>query len=183
MTHNSNDPLRALEREVQPPSDLKAQVSCSLRSRGLLRRARPSSVWRGAGLLAAGVVLFAAGRATARPGIEVPDDGKRSYALMLYEDEGFDRTVPGVSYIAEYSAWAAGLRERGALAGGEPLDSAAVLLTGAGVEGRDVTSEAGTLSGFFIIRATDQAEALAIAKTCPHLRHGGRIALRPVVPT
>jgi hypothetical protein len=37
--------------------------------------------------------------------------------------------------------------------------------------------------GFFIIRAATEAEALGVARTCPHLRHGGAVAVRPIVPT
>jgi hypothetical protein len=39
------------------------------------------------------------------------------------------------------------------------------------------------LSGYFVIEAANWEEAVALARTCPHLRYGGRIALRPVAPT
>lgn len=34
-----------------------------------------------------------------------------------------------------------------------------------------------------VIVADDEAEALAIARTCPHLSHGGTIVVRRIVPT
>ena len=43
-----------------------------------------------------------------------------------------------------------------------------------------IESDAGVMSGFFVIKAASREEAIAIAKTCPHLRHGGRVAVRPV---
>jgi hypothetical protein len=41
----------------------------------------------------------------------------------------------------------------------------------------------GEPTGFFLVRAGDLAEAERIARDCPHLRHGGEVALRPVDPT
>ncbi len=47
----------------------------------------------------------------------------------------------------------------------------------------DVNAEAGTLTGWFVIAARDFAEATAIARTHPHLGHGGWIAVRAIDPT
>jgi hypothetical protein len=38
----------------------------------------------------------------------------------------------------------------------------------------------GAPRGYFVIRARDLAKAIAIARDCPHLKHGGWIALRPI---
>jgi len=187
MNASPNGPLRNLERDVVPPAELKARVSQSLRSRGLLRP-RWTGGARAGSMLAAALTLFVAGRITAgggRPGDA--EDGRHRYALLLYEDSGFDRQTPGDTYIAEYARWAQTLRERGAFVDGNPLAPTAQLIAGAGnetrIEPRDVSSEAGVMAGDFIVRAATDAEALAIARTCPHLRHGGRIAVRPVIPS
>jgi len=37
--------------------------------------------------------------------------------------------------------------------------------------------------GFFLVLARDDAEAEASARDCPHLRHGGRVAVQAVDPT
>jgi hypothetical protein len=37
--------------------------------------------------------------------------------------------------------------------------------------------------GFFLVRAATAEEAEAIARGCPHLRHGGTISLREIDPT
>jgi hypothetical protein len=39
------------------------------------------------------------------------------------------------------------------------------------------------MQGFFLVQARTLDEAEQIARTCPHLRHGGTIALREVDPT
>jgi hypothetical protein len=41
----------------------------------------------------------------------------------------------------------------------------------------------GLVMGFFLIRARDHAQAEAIARDCPHLRHGGGVAVHEVDPT
>jgi hypothetical protein len=36
------------------------------------------------------------------------------------------------------------------------------------------------IRGFFVISASDFQDALSVARSCPHLRHGGRILVRPI---
>ena len=38
-------------------------------------------------------------------------------------------------------------------------------------------------TGFFIVAARDSADAAALAESCPHLKHGGRVAVRAIRPT
>jgi hypothetical protein len=186
VNDDHDDPLRALDREATPPPHLKARVTATLGARGLLRRGASTRRWVAAA--AAAVVLFAAGLALGRrmPAAAQDRAGPR-FALLLYEDSTFDRGVSEHTYVAEYSAWAKGLRASGNLEGGTALASLSQVLHAASgsvqVYRGDVASSAGVMAGFFVIRAASEAEALTIARTCPHLRHGGRIALRPVVPT
>jgi hypothetical protein len=114
-------------------------------------------------------------------------DGVGRYVLFLYEDSTFDTSRPGTQLVTEYSAWAAALRERGRLETGEQLAAAETLLEGqAGsivVGEREAAAKAGALTGLFVIRAASESEALSIARTCPHLKYGGRIAVRAIVGT
>jgi hypothetical protein len=84
--------------------------------------------------------------------------------------------------VAEYKAWARSVAGAGRLIGGEKLQDRGVLLSGAEAEERLVESPDGVLSGYFLIQAGSLAEALQVARGCPHLRHGGRVALRPIDP-
>jgi len=38
-----------------------------------------------------------------------------------------------------------------------------------------------TLAGYYVLAAPDLARAARIAGTTPHLRHGGRVVVRPIV--
>jgi len=182
------DPLRAIGRGIDPPDALEGRVRRTLTRRGLLRRS-PSPAWGRVAAAAAAIVLFAVGYATGQIRRDGPAilDGVARYALFLYEDASFDTSRPPTELVTEYSAWAAGLRERGRLETGEQLAAAEILLEGqAGsiaVGERGPVAEAGALTGLFVIRAASESEALSIARTCPHLKYGGRIAVRAIVGT
>jgi hypothetical protein len=194
VTHDTDDPLHVLEREAVPPAQLKGRVTQSLLDRGLLRSTRP--VWRRlgqtVGAMAAAILLFATGVGIGRRSVTPARDTRPSYMLLLYEGRDFDldRSRPDdiAAHEAEYDAWAAGLHARGVGVQGRALALTAHVLhdTPQGVrvesgEG-DAVSAQGVIDGFFIIRVSDEAEAVAIARTHPHLRHGGWIALRPIKP-
>jgi hypothetical protein len=155
----------------------------------LLRSTRP--VWRPLGLAvgaaAAALVLFATGERIGSHSVMPVADTRPSYLLLLYAGRDFHLGRSEYEARAEYDAWAVGVRARGVGIHGTALDNTAHLLRntpqGVRVESGDAASAQGTIDGFFIIRATDEAEAMAIARTCPHLRHGGWIALRPIMPT
>ena len=191
MSHDTNDPLHVLEREAVPPRGLKGRITQSLRDRGLLRSTRP--VWRRmgrtVGAIAAAILLFATGVGIGRRSVTPARDTRPSYMLLLYEGRDFDldRSRPGdlAAHEAEYDAWARGLKARGVGVQGRALALTAHVLhntpQGVQVESGDVGRDA--IDGFFIIRVSDEAEAVAIARTHPHLRHGGWIALRPIKQT
>lgn len=193
MSHDIDDPLHVLEREAAPPAHLKGRILQSLRDRALLRTRRP--VWRPLGLtvgaMAAALLLFATGVRFGSHSVPPAVDTRPSYILLLYEGPAFqlDRSRPAEigAYEAEYNAWAAGLKARGVGVQGRALTLSAHLLhdtpQGMRVDSGDVVTAQGVIDGFFIIHVTDEAEALAIARTHPHLRHGGWIALRPIKQT
>ncbi len=192
MSHDTNDPLHVLEREAVPPRGLKGRITQSLRDRGLLRSTRP--VWRRlapmVGAMAAAILLFATGVGIGRRSVMPARDTRPSYMLLLYEGRDFDldRSRPGdlAAHETEYDAWATGLKARGVGVQGRALALTAHVLhetpRGVQVDPGDAVSAQGVIDGFFIIRVTDEAEAVAIARTHPHLRHGGWIALRPIKP-
>jgi hypothetical protein len=83
--------------------------------------------------------------------------------------------------VAEYKSWAAGLRGKGRLISGEKLEPEAREL-GSGVDAERGQAAPQEVSGFFVLEAKDLDAALALARTCPHLRHGGRITVRQIAP-
>ncbi len=164
--------------EVVPPPGLEDRVVSTLRERGLLRDAVPrmlSPRWVWPAAIAAGLLLFVGGFTLGRAPRPSPDLPR--YTLLLYEGPEFNRAgTPESELVAEYSGWARELAGRGRLVAGEKLSAQAWALGSGAADRRDP-------SGFFIIAARSDQEALSIARTCPHLRHGGTVSLRAIDPT
>lgn len=113
------------------------------------------------------------------------------YALLLHEDPSGLAELSAdeiEKVIREYVAWREQLVAQGRLAGGKKLrdeggrwltreDGEVRVVDGPYAEAKEV------MGGYFLITAADYAEAVEIARTCPHLEYGGRIELREVEPT
>ncbi len=185
------DALRALTREPVPPSELEDRVVRSLGARG--RMSPRERRWWIPTSLAAAIALFVAGVVVGRvstlsPATE-PSALQPHFILLLYEDATFE-PLAGESMsdrVAEYGRWAEQLRARGQLVAAEKLEETGRLVRGVGVaetvrRGFPMAQE-GHVTGFFLVRAGDYAEALGLAGESPHVRYGGSIAVRKIDPT
>jgi hypothetical protein len=176
--------LDALAGEQEPPAHLEESVVAALKatgaiasSGGVLRKSF-SGPWRAASLAAAIVVAFVFGRAS-RPASGGRASGPR-FALFLYEGPQFERGSEG-DRVVEYRAWAQGLRASGVEILGERLGERAFAVTAAGGREAARAPDPGErLAGYFVVAAPHWDDALAIARTCPHARHGGTIVVRPI---
>ena len=180
LTGPQREALRLLPGEADVPPGLEDRVVGELRVRGLLGTTA-SRAWLPR--LAAAAAFFVAGLGVGLQASHAPTpraEASPLYLLLLYGGPGFVEGAPAdeAARVAEYGAWAGGLRREGRLVsaeklrdGGRLLEGAATLAAGAGPQ------------GFFLVRARDLAEAEAIARACPHLRHGGRVAVQAVEPT
>lgn len=167
-------PWEALPREGPYPPTLEERTVSRLRAEGRfgprpLRFVR----WAAAAVLAA---LLVAGGWLAGRGRPVRAGAPR-FALLLYEGRGFEGSVTA-DRVAEYRSWAAALRRSGVQVAGEKLSPAFRRVPATAAAGdREV------LAGFFVVGAPDLDAAEAIARSCPHLRHGGTIVVRPIAAT
>ena len=99
--------------------------------------------------------------------------------LLLHAIGGALPEAEEARLVAEYAGWAADLRRRGVAIDGEKLEDERWLLGPEG--GRERRGPArGALAGYFLIEAADPDAALAVAESCPHLRHGGSVELRRI---
>jgi hypothetical protein len=183
--------LARLPRELIPPQGLESRVVAALRDGGWLAAARPrSNAWRLGGSLAAGLALLLAGfwlgrqgdprgHQPARPAIPVP-----SYVLMMREGTDFNRERwSDARLVDETAAWARhqlGVRH---FVVGEKLDVGGWVVEPSQVAALSPTNVEDAPDGFFVVAAASDEEALGIARTCPFLRHGGRIEVRRIHPT
>lgn len=176
--------LSGLREEPSPPSALEDRVVDELRARGLLARRQPLS--RRLMAAAAAVALFAGGWLAGRaPAESSPHSPAANYVLFLLG--GVEPGPDEAERVEEYRAWAVRLARAGQLSAGEKLGTAAWLLDGGSgdidLRPAPAAHQAAPLSGFFLLTAAGPEDALAIARSCPHLRHGGEVLLRPIEPT
>jgi hypothetical protein len=173
--------LGAPLREVEPYDPDSARRTFAALHAG----AMPVSWWRDTRLqlaVAAIIIVALTLWSFQRRGSAVsPEATGQRFALLLVEDSTFGAgMISQDSLVREYSEWARGLAERGALVLGEELADDQMLLGGATAASARETTQ---ISGLFVIVAADREAAATIARSCPHLKYGGGIVLRPITPT
>jgi hypothetical protein len=130
-----------------------------------------------AGLLAGLGAFLVLGR-DAAPAAERVARGE-PYLLLLHEPAGFGADMSAAEHaavVARYAGWA---RELGArcVAGDELASEGTRLAPDAEPER---LPDGARIGGYFLVDVADEAEALALARSCPHLDLGGWIELRRI---
>jgi hypothetical protein len=186
LTPEERRALAGLASGPEPPRSLEDAVVSRLTERGLIaaeRRPGRRQFVAWALAAAAGVALFVAGLLVGqRRGAPAaaPSAAMTRYALFLYDAPGEAALSESemAERVAEYRDWAVALRRQGSDISGEKLSSTRLDLGPA-----DAAPGGEPLGGYFVFSAKDPQAALAIARSCPHLRHGGRAELRPIEET
>ena len=169
LSPDEREALANLKRDVLPPAGVEAQTIAALRSRGLLR-AGQVPLFRGIAAAAVLLCAFASGVAWDRSVARTPTVREPRFMLLLYGGDTVDR----VDRRAEYAGWARSIAAGGVEITGEELsDTGEEIPAGAAVGSAP--------RGYFIVAASNADEAQRIAASCPHVRHGGRIVIRPIV--
>lgn len=109
------------------------------------------------------------------------------YALLIYNEEPTEETPPDVlaAQTEAYNVFTQHLRDRGAMLGGEALDSTSTATTVRVVDGKTIATDGPfaetkeTLGGFYLVEAADLDEAIAYAAMIPGANRGS-IEVRPV---
>lgn len=182
--------LASLPRELVPPRGLEARVVAALRDSGWLAAARPrprprTNPWRLGGALAAGLALLVGGFLLGRQGGHRGQPPALStYLLLLREGTEFNRERwSDARLIAETAAWARHQVGARHFVMGEKLDMGGWVVRPSRLAGMSPLDWQDQPDGFFVIVASSDEEALGLARSCPILRHGGRIEVRRIHPT
>jgi hypothetical protein len=179
-TEQERAELATLLRQ-SPPSDLERRVIGRLLTAGLLARRRAPVAHR-SWLLAAGLALLLVGFGLGRWQPPSSNAGPMTrYLLLLHEDESFQPDRAPFPHRAEVGRWARRLQRAGELIEGDRLGLQGNLVTPNGAATGLAPGD--VISGFFVVRAVSDERALAIARTCPHLTHGGYVELRRIQPS
>jgi len=167
---------------AEPPAKLAERVKRTLEARELLTPLDSTSSRRGPwaariGYLAAGILLgFAARGALGTPsGRAAAAATAGQYVLLLYGDPADDTGAVHVAREREYGRWASeltgGVRW---VAGHELGDVIGTLGPQSDALARD------RLAGYFVIDAPSRERAAEVARSCPHLKYGGRVVIMAV---
>jgi hypothetical protein len=177
--------LRSLRLAPELPDALEDRVVRALARDGRIRRR--VSWLRAVAYAAAAVLLSASGWMVGRtfPGPPAHTVGSRFLILLQAGGLNADQNPPHGSAeealrVDEYIAWVHGLRSQGHLVQGERLADLGRELGPDGSHDAQWTLTAGAVQGFFVVSAPDLTRAVELARGCPHLRHGGRIEVRPI---
>lgn len=163
------------------PPRLRRRIEASLESGGLLRPAAPArrNFVGAIAALAASVAGFATGVTVGEGRRSDPAESSESsrFAFLLLAPAA---GVAPVDDVEEHRQWAASLIRAGHRVSGEALAEQGTIVDASDTA---VAATDGAIAGLFIVSASDQAEALRIAKTLPHVIHGGQVVVRRVIPT
>lgn len=174
--------LRRRFGSAAPPRSLEDEVVEALQREGLVAAASPRSraPLPRLAAAAAAILLFAAGYVLGGlSAASAPPEAGGRYLLLLREPSGAPITGAAgeAEFVREYSTWARERAQAGQLELGEKLAVTRAVVGGAALDGST------EITGLFIVRAPDLDTARAIAATCPHVRYGGTIEIRPIEPT
>jgi hypothetical protein len=171
---------RALQ-DREPERDLWPGIEREL---GRSAQTRPRWPWIAAfaagAILALGAELVYRLATAPRAAHEPVAVAREDYMLLLHEPAGFGSALDSVQHaalVARYARWAEGLGAR--CTGGEELEPEGLELrpgSDAALPGPDGPR----VGGYFLLSVRDREEALALARTCPHLEQGGWIELRRI---
>ena len=176
--------MEDLRVDAAPPPALERATLARLKSEGLVRR--PVLLRGGAlRLLAAAAALaifgvgLGVGRWTLQGRAASGADSAPKFVLFLYDapSEPAMTDAQMQERVSEYRNWAIGLRKSGTSITGEKLTRERHERLGPAATG------AAPLGGYFVISAKDWSAAMEVARSCPHLKHGGTIEVREIEKT
>jgi hypothetical protein len=176
----ARDPLETLREQPCPPESLERRVVAAVRTAGAIGPRAASRRWW---LSAAAVVLFASGVTAGRlwPGVgeNAPAPPVTSSYLLLLEGDVTPSADRG-SRAAEYGAWATTVADRGVgIRGAELADGGQVVNSDAAAEPPTALRE---VTGYFIVNAASEVEAVSLAQSSPHVKYGGTVVVKKILP-
>lgn len=168
------------EKTAKLRAPMENEVVGKLRGRGLIEGRRRFAGWRWAMAACAAMVMFVVGLGVGRTTVSAKAP-EFTYVLLLEEGSEYRIPAEGADMeerIGEYRNWAIGLRNEGVQVSGIKLKDESVVLGRASGKG-----DQEMLAGMFSIKTDSEEQAKRIAESCPHLKYGGKIVIRPIEKT
>jgi len=200
--------LRSLADAPVPSAELEERIVRALEKRGVIhstRRRAIMAISKTVGIAAALGVVFLGGftvgvrkvsgsnRQPAQVATAPATSNANQYMLLMFMRGRQDAPAPATdgareaykAIISEYRDWANARASEGRLLSAEKLADDTRVMAGRG-EALTIAESASTdrvLGGYFLITAPSLDDAIALAKTHPHLKYGGEVEVRPIENT
>ena len=158
------------------PDHLEGKAVQALQQQGFIKSNRTRSLPRWGLSVAASLIFFVLGfyindrLATSTEGYLT----EFNYMLLLQEDDKFIAGNPEQRF-QEYAQWMGGIYEKGLKIDGQELAK-----QGANVQPIQLDKTRFT-TGYFLLKAPSLKEAQSIAQSCPHVKYGGHIEVKPIL--
>ncbi|OJJ15913.1 hypothetical protein BKI52_36965 [marine bacterium AO1-C] len=167
---------KAFEEQHPLPDHLENKIVESLKQKELIKPSRIRTIPRWTMGVAASVIFFLLGFYV-NASLTTSTEGyltEFNYMLLLHENDQFVAGNPEQRF-QEYAQWMGGIYEKGLKIDGQELAR----------KGTDIQSIISNKShfttGYFLLKAPNLKEAQAIAQSCPHVKYGGQIEIKPIL--
>lgn len=177
LTPEEKAAFEALSSHSTPPPQLEDKVVNALKTEGLIKQNTMNIYLKYAAGIAASIIIFFAGNLVGKQAGDVVEiDPLQGYMMILKEDVNFTPGDP-MEMFNEYAGWMNGLYEKGIKITGQELKNEAWAVTNSGTTSLDGAVDT-RITGYFLIQAKTEEEALAVVRDNPHLKYGGSIELK-----
>src|SRR5204863_3792911 len=109
----------------------------------------------------------------------------QSMLLIRGDDEPSQSAEETQRIVQEYIAWARHLRDQDKMRGGDELAPRGKVVSGIGsaacVTDGPFAESKELIGGYFLIEATNEAEAVEIARECPGIKRGRSVEVRTII--
>ncbi|MEP1033287.1 hypothetical protein [Ekhidna sp.] len=164
----------SLPRQAMPPQNLEKEIIKELKSKNIIQqKERKKLSWIAYPVAAS--LIFSLGFISANyMNSSLNEDS--TYMMILFEDENF-YVGNSAEAAKEYGQWSQLVKQSGIKLHGQELRN-----IGHEISNGEVTlleaDHANRITGYFVLEAKSDDEALAIARENPHLKYGGKIQLK-----
>ncbi len=172
LTPDERNAFKSLSNERTPPDLLESEIIGQLTARKLIKA--KGKKWKRIVYPVAATFIFLLGFLVGD--VERGINKEEAYMLILFEDENF-HVRNSTDAAIEYGLWNAKINHSGILMDGQELWNEGYRISTNGVEKLSSAHES-RITGYFVLEATTEEEAIAVARESPHVKYGGSIQVK-----
>jgi hypothetical protein len=178
LPENEKNRFQKEYSSLNPPVDLEKKIINELRARKAFKlqlyKNRPylKPVFLSLLLATVFIVGYSLGNKKS-----VPSSHGSPYLLLLSNPPGF---LQGNDHAKEYGTWFKNIGDKNAQGDELKHEGWLVKSEGNSTTVKGLTELENQVTGYFIVNASSDKEALSIAASCPHIKYNGMVTVRPI---